>query len=214
MRDRWRILPRMDPHLLRVFESRVEEQCVTALQASQDLIDAVMGSGTNLPASPRSEGFGPPDRAVLLAYHRAVLRSSANIWWAAQSFVVAVGNLSKLLWGEKGSLAVQRKPLRDALNVGGVSLLQPTSMRNHFEHFDERIDRWWANSPGHNMIDMSLGPISIGGNVSGVDFFRGFDPDSGNLSFWGDNMNVPDVCDELRAILKRVEAELDKPITP
>lgn len=196
----------MDKFLIEIFEFRVEEQCLAALRAAE-LLNAAVG---NLDA----QRPGPPDPGNLTAYVRAVRRSQSDIWQATQMLVVAAGNLSKLFWGESGKFAIEREPLRRALQVQDTSLLRPTTMRNHFEHFDDRIDRWWKNSPGRNYIDASIGPVSVTGNVDRTDFFRGYDPATGDLSFWGTNLNVRKVCAEVETILEHAADELDRTMLP
>jgi hypothetical protein len=61
-------------------------------------------------------------------------------WHAIQSLLTATANLSKLFWGQAGRKTDERKRLRDSLLVGDTSVLQPTRFRNHFDHFDERLD--------------------------------------------------------------------------
>ncbi|GAA5193131.1 hypothetical protein GCM10023346_17020 [Arthrobacter gyeryongensis] len=34
--------------------------------------------------------------------------------------------------------------------------LKNVAFRNRFEHYDERIDRWWANSASHNILDKMI----------------------------------------------------------
>ena len=35
-----------------------------------------------------------------------------------------------------------------------------TRMRNNFEHIDERIERWWVESPEHVYVHSNTGPAS------------------------------------------------------
>ena len=60
----------------------------------------------------------------------------------------AGANISKAFWGSGGKLAVERKPLRDSIGIDDKSPLRAVTMRNNFEHFDERIDRWWTSPKG------------------------------------------------------------------
>jgi hypothetical protein len=81
-------------------------------------------------------------------------------------------------------------------------------MRNNFEHFDERLDRWWAKSKRHNYSDFNLGPI---GSFDEIDSFRNFDPASTDLSFWGQAFNLQSLINEVQSILPKLEAEASKP---
>ena len=64
-------------------------------------------------------------------------------------------------------------------------------MRNNFEHFDERLDRWWKQSARHNNVDMNIGPkdTMIKG-VDDIDMFRQFDPGTADITFWDKNLTL------------------------
>ena len=104
----------MDDHLLTVFKVELKTQCEQASVAAGQL--------------------------------GAALESrSSEIWSALQNILTPAGNASKLLWGTRGSeQADQRRPLRDLVGVTDDSPLKSRDVRNAFEHFDERIERWHA----------------------------------------------------------------------
>jgi hypothetical protein len=84
-------------------------------------------------------------------------------------------------------------------------------MRNHFEHYDGRLDEWWAKSPDHNIADMNIMPI---GSIAGLDrlsLFRQLDPTTLDVVFWGDTFNIPEIVDEALRILPTVAKEAAKP---
>jgi len=60
--------------------------------------------------------------------------------------------------GQAGSHSDERKQLRDSIGVDDTSPLRKVTMRNNFEHFDERLDKWWKESIAHNHIDLIIGP--------------------------------------------------------
>ena len=59
-----------------------------------------------------------------------------RIWCSVQAFLVAAGNISKLLWPPKPLLPERGAELRANLSVGDDSPLEPRTFRNHFEYFD------------------------------------------------------------------------------
>ncbi len=84
---------------------------------------------------------------ILIAANRLDNRIATNsygnsFWFELQNFVVSAANVSKLLWGQGGKLAKKRKALRESIKVKDSSALRSTTMRNHFEHIDERLDKW------------------------------------------------------------------------
>jgi hypothetical protein len=84
-------------------------------------------------------------------------------------------------------------------------------MRNNFEHFDERLDKWWKESPRHNHIDCNIGPANLVEGVDAIDKFRHFDPQTTNITFWSQEFNMQKIVDEVQRILPALEAEAKKP---
>jgi hypothetical protein len=120
----------------------------------------------------------------------------------------AGANISKAFWGSGGKLSVQRKPLRDSISLDDNSPLREVTMRNNFEHFDERIDRWWKESKQHNLIDFNIG-LAVKG-AEDIDILRNFDPKSKEMIFGGERFNLQNLLDETRRILPLLEAEARK----
>jgi hypothetical protein len=137
---------------------------------------------------------------------------SPRLWYAAGNLVVATANLSKAFWGQRGDLATQREPLRASLGVSDSSPLRATTMRNHFEHIDERVDLWWEKSPDRNYVDANIGdPNQLITGVSEIDIFRTYDPQTGILHFWGDRFDTHAIVGEVQRILPMVRVEAAKP---
>jgi hypothetical protein len=126
----------MDEHIKRVFVIEIERQTKFALTAITDLENALRGRNIDV------------------------------IWYSVQAFLIAVGNLSKLFWLVERRYADRGRELREAFEVGDDSVLAPRTFRNHFEHFDERLELWAATSPHRNFVDSNVGPP---GMVAGID---------------------------------------------
>jgi hypothetical protein len=84
-------------------------------------------------------------------------------------------------------------------------------MCNNFEHFDERLDRWWRESPNHNAIDLSLTPHTGVGGIDNINWFRIFDPQTTDMTFWGDDFNVQQLLNGVQRILPTLREEANKP---
>jgi hypothetical protein len=174
----------MDSGLLRLFQMHVQEQCEQVLLAAPEIY---LGSHEQRPAS---DGRG---------------------WLAVQLLVVATANLSKLLWGEGGRHAEKREPLRLSLGVDDSSPLRETLMRNHFEHFDERLDLWAEQGSG-SYFDKLWGPVEAFAIDAGeIDIFRMYDPATGTLRFWGDTFVIRPIVAEVERILPVVHAAISPP---
>ncbi len=133
-------------------------------------------------------------------------------WREVQNFIVSTANISKLLWGQGGKLANERQSLRDSIEVSDSSPLKPPNiMRNHFEHIDERLDRWWKESSNHNIASHSVGPPSMIAGLTTVELFRAYDPTTGIARFWGDTYNLKEIADEVNRIYPQLQTEAAKP---
>jgi hypothetical protein len=138
-------------------------------------------------------------------------RNIERVFYGLQNFLNAGANISKSLWGGGGRLATERKPLRDSIGVDDTSPLREVTMRNNFEHLDERLDRWWKESKAHNHIDLIVGPKNTIAGAAETDKFRHFDPTTTDLVFWGQEFNLQQIVTEVQRILPKLEEEANKP---
>jgi hypothetical protein len=171
----------MDTFLLRMFQRQVLIQCRFMLRAAEDTDIALKQQKVDV----------------------------TSVFYSIQNMLNAAANISKALWGQGGKLADQRKPLRDSIGIADDSPLREVTMRNNFEHFDERLDRWWVDSKNHNHTDFNLGKQKDFPDE--IDNFRIFDPDTTDLSFWGQRFNLKNLITEVQAVLPKLEGEAKKP---
>jgi hypothetical protein len=168
--------------MLRIYQRQVEMHCRFALFAAQGIQDRLNSQDTE------------------------------GIWFWVESFLNAVGNLSKVFWPNHDRKdAVDREPLRASLGVTDDSPLQIRKMRNHFEHFDERVEKWWVEDSTHNYVDTSIIPKNAFAGLQDVSFFRLFDPDTLHVTFWSDTYNVPAIVQEVERLLPLASVEAAKP---
>ncbi len=145
----------MDAHTRYVFVLEVERQAKFGLVAAADLDAALRTLDTD------------------------------RVWYTIQNFLIAVGNVSKLLWPAK-KYEERGEELRTALSVAEDSVLAPRTFRNHFEHFDERLEAWAVGPGGRGFVDSNIGPP---GMISGIDpagFMRNLDTTNMSVTFRGD----------------------------
>ena len=177
----------MDLMLLRVFQRQVADQC-KFVSASVPIINQAASTGDH-----------------------------DQLWVGCQMFVGGSGNASKALWGEgrkRKVTAPLREPLRDSLGVDDSSPLFNLSMRNNFEHYDERIDQWWRDSPNHNRLDRMIGPPTAIAGLSAIEMFRIYDPSQSTgprIVFWGQTYDLQPIADECARIHPIAEQEANKP---
>lgn len=185
----------MDTSLLRIFQLQIRDQCTFLLFAAQELEDAMR----DLNAS--EQGFDSASRTEIFD----------RIFYAIQNLLNAGANISKILWGQKGRFSKERQRLRESIGVSDESQLRQVTMRNHFEHMDERIDRWWVESPNKNHIDKHIGSIRGFEGSNSKDVFRMFNPDTAEVIFWSEKFNIQNLVTEAKAILPKAETEWMKP---
>jgi hypothetical protein len=138
-----------------------------------------------------------------------------EFWGAAQTVVVCAANISKLLWGSTSKAASARMALRDLLGISDSSPLAPRTVRNHLEHFDERLADWYERSiqsPNRCFVDRVIGIslIDIAPSPDLTDLFRTYVPSSGELVFWGDTLSIPDVLREAMRLWSAAQSEAEK----
>jgi hypothetical protein len=103
-------------------------------------------------------------------------------WYSIQALLVAVANVSRLLWPDKRGNAERGRELRKRLSIGDNHPFKSTDMRNAFEHSDQRLDSWVASAErGFHVGSMYIEPGS--GALDDSRFGRHFDRDTGVVTF-------------------------------
>lgn len=173
----------MDPFKLNIFQAEVSKQVYFALRAVGDIRGAVNGI------------FADPS-----------ISTTDDVFYHVQAFLTATANVSKLLWAQKeGSYRRRRQPLRDSFAVDKTSPLYRRDMRNHYEHFDERIEVWWDGSLGNRIfIDFGVVPRTMyaGAVLQDRHIMRHLDPVSATLYFGGDVIDLISITAELERLQK------------
>jgi len=172
----------MEKRILCVFLMEVERQCKFALIAAYDLERAV---GT---------------------------LNADRVWYSVQAFLIAAGNISKLLWGVKRAPEASKRragALRASLSVEGDSPLSPRTFRDHFEHFDERLDMWAAGCADGGFIDSNIGPAGFAGSGSGH-CLRHFDTANWAVTYRGDVYHLRPIIRAIDVLRRTATAEFWK----
>jgi hypothetical protein len=133
-----------------------------------------------------------------------------RFWLSAESFLVAVANISKILWPSPPTspckkcnfqpqlnpeMTSRRESIRKLLSVEDSSPLRSRKFRNHFEHYDERIEEW-ATKPAKQLIfDSNIGAVkSIIQNPSqSVSYRRNFDSSNFVLYFDDEEYHINEI---------------------
>ena len=171
----------MKTMVLRIFQREVERQCKFALLAVEDL----------------NQAFKVYD--------------NDRIWYSIQAFLLAAGNISRLLWPSNSGSRSRGKELRASLGVDKGSPLQPKNFRNHFEHFDELCEIWATSSNRMNFADSNIGPLSGRTGLDSSDYLRNFDPVTSVVTFRGDEYPLVPVIDAINELWQKARVESRKP---
>jgi hypothetical protein len=147
-------------------------------------------------------------------------------WDQIHIFLDAAAMVSKYLWGENKTQANNRAAIRKSLQVGEDSSLADRLLRNHFQHFDERLEQWETgrSEPGifidrwiHFAVDGSIvhnTTNSFTGKTRLIDLtkdsFRFLNAETLNLHYRGESYDLKQIFEELKAIVnvKRREPEV------
>jgi len=123
-----------------------------------------------------------------------------EVWCSIQSILVAAGNVSKILWAPHKKYETLGQKLRKLLNVDKNILLSDRKFRNHFEHYDERIEDWFKNQSSVVYRDLSINPFkSIWGNFP-VFNHRAYNPLNNTLTFRSESLDLDAVLNALKEI--------------
>jgi hypothetical protein len=107
-------------------------------------------------------GGGVPAKEILDRREAVAKKYTQNdelFWMSLQTFLTFAGNVSKLLWPVKKANK-RGADLRRELGVDGLAL-ECRELRNHLEHFDERIDVWLESGRGQNFRDRLIIPTNL-----------------------------------------------------
>jgi hypothetical protein len=123
-----------------------------------------------------------------------------EVWCSIQSILVAAGNVSKILWPSRKSSAARGEKLRMLLNIDDSNLLSDRKFRNHFEHYDERIEDWFEKNRSAVYMDLRIDPFDSICGSNTVNWHRGYNPLTQTLTFRGDSVNLAALLNVLEEI--------------
>jgi hypothetical protein len=113
-----------------------------------------------------------------------------EVWGAIQSILIAAGNVSKILWPPRKSSAARGKVLRTSLDIDDRNPLSNRNFRNHFEHYDERLEDWYEKNGPVAHVDYKIDPFDSIWGHNPANFHRGYDPLTKTLSFRGESTDL------------------------
>ncbi|HJS01359.1 MAG TPA: hypothetical protein VJ780_10530 [Flavobacterium sp.] len=121
-----------------------------------------------------------------------------EVWSSIQSILVATGNISKILWPTYKKHVERGEKLRLILKVENNNPLSERKFRNHFEHYDSRIEELFENQHTVTYIDLAMNPSFRGGSLDNID--RGYNSFNNTLIFRGEVLDLDEVLNALEEI--------------
>jgi len=128
---------------------------------------------------------------------------SDEVWGSIQSILVAVANVSKILWPSREKYNARGQQLRELLGVDDKNLLSDRTFRNHFEHYDERIEEWFDSNNSAVYRDFRIDPCEPTPWSFPQFSHRSYNPISRMLSFRDESIDLGAVLAALAEIRKK-----------
>ena len=126
-----------------------------------------------------------------------------EVWSSIQSILVAAANVSKILWPARTPYKERGKQLRNLIGVDDHNLLSDRTFRNHFEHYDERVEEWFNGNDSAVYMDSRIDPIDRGLWSLPHQFHRSYNPISQVLSFRDESIDLAAVLTALAEIREK-----------
>jgi hypothetical protein len=145
-----------------------------------------------------------------------VLRSGGlalDFFHHAQAFVNHAGAVSRILWppfirdaARRAGAEARAQHLRNVLTIIIPHPLEDRTLRNHLEHFDERLDEWATSTTSFNYVDLNIAPVGAISAGPPEQYFRQFDPTTNTLSFRGDSFDLQAIATAIESVGRAVGA--------
>lgn len=147
------------------------------------------------------------------------------------SFLTHLSNVSRIIWPpsyKSGRCDCKKKEIeigscnhclsrsraatiQKELGLLGVDhVLQSRTLRDHLEHFDERLDDWQSKSARRNYVQDHIGAKEDFEGVDAGDRMRQFDPARGEFTFRGETFSLLKLKEGAEDIIDRSEKALTR----
>jgi len=124
-----------------------------------------------------------------------------EIWGAIQSILGAAANVSKILWPNKEQ---RGEELRQMLGVTKNNLHEALLFRNHFEHYDDRLEEWFKHQDQGVFIDRAINPsLRVFAFEEPQFCHRGYNSFNNTLVFRDETLHLNEVLQELEELREK-----------
>lgn len=201
----------MDDFLKGVYVSEVKKQCEFGLAAVKYLNHALQQVNNRELARDESQ-----------FYYSEVFRQ-------IHSLLTHASNVSRMFWPPspkqkknetdqdyenrllKIDKVVRGRVLKVEYGLDDSNPLKNRTLRDHLEHYDERLDHWRNNSVNRNIVSDTIGPPNAIVGLAETDMMRWFDPTRNVFKFRGEEYDLQGIAasiDQLLPISRKLEEDL------
>jgi len=128
---------------------------------------------------------------------------TVEVWGSIQSILVSAANVSKILWPARKQYMDRGKQLRELLGVDDDNMLSDRTFRNHFEHYDERIEDWFDCNKSSVYMDSRIDHFEPTLMSLPRVYHRSYNPTSKILSFRNESIDLATVIATLVGIREK-----------
>ena len=133
------------------------------------------------------------------------------LWYSLQNIVTYTADISKILWGSNQRESDERKEFRKELRVNDNFAIRDKHFRNHFEHIDERLEKFSKIEP-NLIVDKNVADSDNAIVVNGKPFIfkdeytlRSLDLKRMKFVIFGDSYDLQRIIFEIENLSKRVK---------
>lgn len=158
--------------------------------------------------------------AAIIAFNAALSRTGGDDPFVhARTLVHRAAAVSRIFWppGSRDKKARRRAQsrgdiLRNLLQIPSGHAIQARTLRDHFEHFDERLDDWAERSKNRNIVQRLLGPRNaIGGDaIQNDDIIDHYDPVTKIYAFRGEGFDFQAIASGIRDLYEKINRRLSE----
>jgi hypothetical protein len=157
--------------------------------------------------------------AAFTSLKEGIYSLDSNLCWGLVQIILATSaNLSKIFWPAYykdrpeilNKYSMRGKHLRELLLVDKRSPLNSRKLRNHFEHYDERLHDWSDQSKHRILKRRNIVPegfIQMGDPDQYADMGN-LDPTTFTVTFWEDKFEILSIIESIAELLKITQEKL------
>lgn len=190
----------MDGHERSIYLGEVAIQCRYALGAVAQLNNALNSlNQCEAPLDWQQRGF-----------------VQGEVFRSIHSLLTHASNISRIFWPPKNSgktslIRIERgRDLRTYIGLLDDHPLKKRTLRDHLEHFDERLDHWRETSKRRNFAQDNIGRW---GSIAGIEesnVMRWYDPNARRFIFRGESFDIQELVSAIDMLLPIAETGRDR----